>query len=1196
MAQRFTTQHGSELNPRDTTGLCLLSLDGGGVRGLSILLTMQRLMVRLNTERHELGLPSVKPCEVFDLIGGTSTGGLIAIMLGRLEMDVEECITAYNNLMKTVFKQKSSWRPFGLRGNLKPKFDSEILRSAIEEVLKSKGVSTTDKFNDGKMRGCRTFVCSVAKEITGITRLRSYTLPEEGNIPATICEAALATSAATGMFEPVSIGARQFVDGALGANNPVMQVEREATNIWGHANRELKPLVKCYISIGTGDRGNKPVEDNAFKFLSKSLVRIATNTKETETSFIDRWTDLYSEDRYFRFNVDQGLQDVGVAEYKQQGKMEAATESYLNNPIQKERMRGCVQNLQQKQHKTETLFASNIRELDSHVTRCQTIESAAACCPPTNAYTDVHTRHWIVPLTKNKQFVGRESHLNRLENLLFSEDRSPRIAITGLGGVGKTQIALELAYRTRARHHECSVFWIPATNSESLQQALEDIGQQLGIPGINEKDADIKKLVQRHLSREETGQWLLIVDNIDDVNMWDNELRNHLPKSQRGCVVCTTRSLKVALKIAGASNGASNIIEIPEMDEKMAMQMLSKLLVNQELLANNHDAQKLLERLIFLPLAIVQAAAYINGNRLTLTDYLYLLDEKEDDVIELLSEDFEDEGRYQNVKNPVATTWLISFEQIKNSHPLAAEYLSFMACIDAKDIPQSLLPPGQSRMAQLSAIGTLSAYSFVTRRAADEALDVHRLVHLATRNWLKQLGTKNSLCDWTDKAMARLAEVIPWEDHHENKVWKTYLPHASYVLARTDEEELIGERTELLERFAFCLKFEGRYKEAEVHLFALVENLKRVLGENGRTLHRMRDLASIYRDQGRWNKAEHMYLRILEVQATVSDDNDSFVLITKSELASAFWSQGRWKEAEELEVKVLEIRSRVLGEEHPNTLTSMNNVALIYRNQGRWKDAEQLHAKELGISSRVLGEEHPDTLTSMNNLASTYGDQGRWKEAEELEVKELGICSRVLGKEHPDTLTSMNNLASTYGDQGRWKEAEELEVKELGICSRVLGKEHPDTLMSMNNLALTYGSQGRWKEAKELQVKVLEIRSRVLGEEHPDTLMSMHNLAWTLHEQGRRSSAISLMEKCCHLSEKVLGPQHYRTLKSLEALDRWRLESLDNSEGQDLDRSGIENSDRSEVEDLDSSERDDVDSSELEDADHSEEEDVYISQ
>jgi hypothetical protein len=164
------TIHGRQPNPLDTTGLCLLSLDGGGVRGLSTLYILKSLMDRLNQERRSV--PPLKPCEVFDLIGGTSTGGcvvlylilvssiangdrLIAIMLGRLEMNVDECIAAYTGLMKSIFKTKSSRLAASWTGKIKSRYDSAKLEAAIKEVITSRGAKETDFFNDGVERGCR---------------------------------------------------------------------------------------------------------------------------------------------------------------------------------------------------------------------------------------------------------------------------------------------------------------------------------------------------------------------------------------------------------------------------------------------------------------------------------------------------------------------------------------------------------------------------------------------------------------------------------------------------------------------------------------------------------------------------------------------------------------------------------------------------------------------------------------------------------------------------------------------------------------------------------------------------------------------------------------------------------------------------------------------------------------------------------
>jgi hypothetical protein len=194
-----------------------------------------------------------------------------------------------------------------------------------------------------------SFVCTCDRYTKGIVRLRSYNLPDEPNIRATICQAALATSAATTFFDPISIGDRSFADGGLGANNPVDEVEGEASNIWCSETGDLKPLVKCFISIGTGNPGIRPYEDGLIKFLGETVVQIATETESTEKKFIARYAKQSDEKRYFRFNVEQGLQEIGLDEYNKKGTMEAATEGYLTHMAQKFRVRDCIQNLKLKQ-------------------------------------------------------------------------------------------------------------------------------------------------------------------------------------------------------------------------------------------------------------------------------------------------------------------------------------------------------------------------------------------------------------------------------------------------------------------------------------------------------------------------------------------------------------------------------------------------------------------------------------------------------------------------------------------------------------------------------------------------------------------------------------------------------------------------------------------------------------------------------
>ncbi|KAN0066846.1 hypothetical protein V8E54_015018 [Elaphomyces granulatus] len=703
---------------------------------------------------------------------------------------------------------------------------------------------------------------------------------------------------------------------------------------------------------------------------------------------------------------------------------------------------------------------------------------------------------WMVPFKRNSRFLGRRNEIVQLEQkILNNNDQVRKMAITGLGGVGKTQIALEVAYRVRDRKPECSIFWIPSTSMEMVEQAYMSIGKHLGLKGTT--TAEMKMRVKAHLSSEKAGPWLMIVDNVDDMNIWltsdgsSPAMDTYLPQSKYGFVLFTSRNRQLATKLVGL-----DVISICQMDDKMATNLLRASLIDENLVNDHRITSQVLDQLNYLPLAITQAASYINQTEISLTTYLSLLQSEEKVMVELLSQDFEDEWRYAEINNSVAVTWLISFKQIHRLNPLASDYLLFMSCIDPRDIPLSLLPPDSSQVEQQNALGLLKAYSFITGQADGQTVSLHRLVHVATRNWLRNGGT---LEQWTVNTGKRLRDVFPSHKHENRILWREYLPHALFILQSKEFQNDKQEREDLVQRVAQCLYKDGRYGQAGA-----------------------------------------LFKEVLENRSKRLKIDDEEMLSTMSWMASTYRKQGRWMEAERLEVQVMETRKILLGPEHPDTLTSMDNLASTYWNQGRWVAAERLFVQVVETWQRVLGPQHPSTLTSMQNLASTYRKQRRWAEAEKLFVRVMQTSKTVLGPEHPSTLASMDNLASTYRDRGRWTEAEKLEVHVMETRKTLLGPEHPDTLDSMNNLALTYGDQGRWTEAERLEVQVMEIRKIAFGHTHPATLTSMNNLSHTLKKLRRHNEALSMLQACVQLRNQLLGPSHPDTVAATTTLKRWQ--------------------------------------------------------
>ncbi|KAI8294629.1 hypothetical protein K4K56_001810 [Colletotrichum sp. SAR 10_98] len=351
---------------------------------------------------------------------------------------------------------------------------------------------------------------------------------------------------------------------------------------------------------------------------------------------------------------------------------------------------------------------TNVNEYLSKICSQPEFESPAA--------NPLHKPHFIVPFGQNENFVGRDAILRQLLERIppsIDENSCQRTAIVGLGGIGKTQVAIEAAYRVADAYPDCSVFWVPAVNAAMFDNHYRKIGQALELKGIEGAQADVKTLVKDALERDDINNWLLIIDNADDIEMVFSRsgLASYIPTSRRGSVLITTRN-----SVAAARYDRTFALNLSNMGTEEAVKLLHSGLGESQI-DHGQSTTQLLERLAHLPLAIRQASAYLRANQATsISQYLGYCETSDEEQIALLSEDFDDQDRYETIQNPVATTWLISFENIARDKPLAAKYLSFICYLAEKDISMTLLPPGDSARQTHEAISTLMAYAFIQQR------------------------------------------------------------------------------------------------------------------------------------------------------------------------------------------------------------------------------------------------------------------------------------------------------------------------------------------------------------------------------------------------------------------------------------------------------------------------------------------------
>ena len=764
----------------------------------------------------------------------------------------------------------------------------------------------------------------------------------------------------------------------------------------------------------------------------------------------------------------------------------------------------------------------------------------------------------------------------------LSTGPGPRIAVLqGMGGQGKSQIALEYCHRKKDTLYS-AIFWIDATTEDSVKGSFQTISEQIKKPTDVLPDIQARVAFVLKIFCSWPAHWLLVLDNYDNPSAFPN-IADFIPQSSLGAILVTSRHADSDTLVLDQSN---QFIKLYGLEESAAVLLLSQQSQSKDFDAE--DAEKIVERLGYHPLAITQAGAYIKRRGLQLSHFMKVYKKQREAILTntppLSQYRKKLDSDEKETSLNVFTTWELSFQQLQSqasANNVEAKLLTLFAFFDNKDISEQILAEfgaineEASESAKLltwlsgftNASGQWDTDSFaevlITLRdlsllqgfAQEPDGFYHSSLHPLVKDWIRLRTSKSIGQESTYMAACLLRSRLSnsWHSHKQYFELPLFAQQnilLNIVTLEEASEEFFVSQLEILANqgifneylnsqfwFAKYLLSIGSYQLAETISHRVVVQMKKYFGlEHPDTLSCTASLAATYRNQGRWNEAEELEVQVMETDKRVLGPEHPDTLTSTGNLALTYLNQGRWKEAEELVVQVIETRKRVVGPEHPDTLISMSNLALTYLNQGRWNEAEELGVQVMETRKRVVGPEHPDTLMSMGNLALTYQSQGRWKEAKELGVQLMETRKRVLGLGHPDTLTSMGILASTYWNQGRWKEAEELGVQVVEANKRVLGPEHPDTHTSMANLALTYRSQGRWKEAEELGAQVMETRKRVLGLEHPYTLTSMANLELTYCDQGRWKEAEELGVQVMETRKRVLGPEHPDTLISTASL------------------------------------------------------------
>jgi tetratricopeptide (TPR) repeat protein/nucleoside phosphorylase len=690
---------------------------------------------------------------------------------------------------------------------------------------------------------------------------------------------------------------------------------------------------------------------------------------------------------------------------------------------------------------------------------------------------------WNVPYLRNPHFTGRELLLHHLDQQLSSEAHDGptttpnQVALTqpqaikGLGGIGKTQIAVEYAYRSRDLDRYTHTFWINAASEEALLTSFVGLAELL--PAFSaKKESDQHKLVAaiKRWLEECKQRWLLIFDNADDISI----IQNCLPQRGNGSILLTTRA-----------NAVGSLAMSLEVETMGLMESTYLLLRRAQRFKNASDkeideAGNIVVALDHFPLALDQAGAYIDEIGCGFSTYLQLYQDHRKALLARRG------TQAANYPDSVATTWLLSFQKVEQANPTAAELLRFCAFLAPDAIPEELLRNGVSHWSSsLQPVTTdqfvfdqmtaeLLKFSLVKRFAETQTFSIHRLVQAMQLDTIEPEVQRQ----WAERVIRTVNEVFPRG------------PEGAATWPRSTEDSTTWPQ---------CL----RYLDQAQACNSLIGQYALMLTEAGDLLYR----TGVYLSQcASYTIAEPLYQRALHIwEQTLGPDHPEVAYLLNG-LATLYFRQMRLEQAEPLYQRALHIWEQTLGPDHPNVIRPLNNLGNLYTKQGKYTQAELSYQRALHTSV----PDHPDAVNPLDGLATLYRKQGKYEQAEPLYQRALYIWEQTLGPDHRNITHPLDGLANVYTKQGKYEQAEPLYQRALRIREQTSGPQHPDTAEILHDFAVCREAQGKNQEAASFYQRALLIWEQVFGPLHSKTSETRERLHAVLQTMGKAEEATQL--------------------------------------------------------------------------------------
>ena len=724
---------------------------------------------------------------------------------------------------------------------------------------------------------------------------------------------------------------------------------------------------------------------------------------------------------------------------------------------------------------------------------------------------------WRVP-ARNAVFTGRADVLEQLHDRLAGSSVAvvAPMALHGLGGVGKSQIALEYAHRYMADYDV--VWWINAEQDELINPVLAPMAQALGLrsrDSIPETAQAVREALRVGRPYE---RWLLVFDNADN----PGEVKNFFPGGSFGHVIVTTRN--------PAWSTVAEPLEIDVFSRTESLDLLQRRVHG----LTEAEAMQVAEMLGDLPLAIEQASAWLAETGMSAKEYVGLLGSH---LVAQL-----DKTQPSDYPTTVAATFRLSFDRLRERSPGAARLLELCAYFSPDPISLSLIYSDemidsllaydsrlQERFVLAVLIRDLTRFSLAKIDRGSNTLEVHRLVQAVVRAQMATLSYREDTAHEVHRVLVGARPRQGGTDDPEN--WPRYdliWPHLSGSEAATCDFE--DTRRLLIDRVRYLWK-RGEYEEALDSGREFEEQWRRKIGgEHRQTLHLLFQIANVLRSAGRSQEAYDLDRDIFQKQEASLGGSHPHTLQTASSIAADLRALGKFRDALAMDEDTYNQLRYTVGPDEPTALSVANNLAVDLRLVGNFTKARDIDAETLADRKRVLGDDHPYTLHSEAMLGRDMRELGEYAESIDLLSATLQRYRARLGEDFVDTLRTAKSLAVSLRKMGRLGEAFRLTSQTYERYTTIYGPSHPDALACQLNLACDLSALEEKAEAHETASQVLRVYEATLGTSHPFTLAVRNNISTYLRGSGSPRAALELADRTLAGLRAALGDEHPFTL------------------------------------------------------------------